>query len=82
MRRTAVFTALVLLAAAAGFADVNRDLGARFLVDARIGEISLMVLSDKRPPSDSMLLHIEPKDIHVFDKDEIDLPSDIGRNFL
>jgi ABC-type sugar transport system ATPase subunit len=45
------------------------NLGARFLVDTRIGEISLMVLSDERPPSDSISLHIEPKDIHVFDKD-------------
>ena len=44
------------------------NLGARFLIDARIEGNSFMVLSEKRPPSDSVELGIDPKDIHVFDK--------------
>jgi len=44
------------------------NLGARFLIDARVGGYSLMVLSDQPPGSDSIKLHIDPKDIHVFDK--------------
>lgn len=44
------------------------NLGARFLIDARIDGLSLMVLSEKRPDSDCIRLHIDPGEIHVFDK--------------
>jgi sn-glycerol 3-phosphate transport system ATP-binding protein len=44
------------------------NLGARFLIDARVDGNSIMVLSEVRPRSDSIKLHIHPKDIHVFDK--------------
>jgi len=44
------------------------NLGARFLIEARVNGISLMVLSDKRPDSDSLTLNVDPGDIHVFDK--------------
>ncbi len=45
------------------------NLGARFLIEARVAGYSLMVLSEQSPHSDSIKLHIDPKDIHVFDKD-------------
>jgi ABC-type sugar transport system ATPase subunit len=44
------------------------NLGARFLIDARVEGYSLMVLSEERPSSDSIKLHIDPSDIHVFEK--------------
>jgi ABC-type sugar transport system ATPase subunit len=44
------------------------NLGARFLIDARVDGRSFMVLSDERPCSDTIGLHIDPRDIHVFDK--------------
>jgi ABC-type sugar transport system ATPase subunit len=44
------------------------NLGARFLIDARVDGNSIMVLSEDRPRSESIKLHIQPKDIHVFDK--------------
>jgi sn-glycerol 3-phosphate transport system ATP-binding protein len=44
------------------------NLGARFLIEARLEGNSLMVLSEERPGSNSIKLHIDPKDIHVFDK--------------
>jgi ABC-type sugar transport system ATPase subunit len=44
------------------------NLGARFLIDARVDGNSLMVLAEDRPRSDSIKLFIHPKDIHVFDK--------------
>lgn len=44
------------------------NLGARFLIEARVNGISLMVLSDERPGSDSIKLQVDPRDIHVFDK--------------
>jgi ABC-type sugar transport system ATPase subunit len=44
------------------------NLGARFLIDARVQGYSIMVLSEDRPGTDSIQLHISPKDIHVFDK--------------
>jgi len=44
------------------------NLGARFLIDARVEGHSLMVLSGERPDSDTLKLRIDPKDIHVFDK--------------
>lgn len=44
------------------------NLGSRFLIEAKVDGYSLMVLSEKRPDSDSILLQIDPKDIHVFDK--------------
>jgi sn-glycerol 3-phosphate transport system ATP-binding protein len=44
------------------------NLGARFLIDARVEGNSIMVLSEDRPRSDTIELHIHPKDIHVFDK--------------
>lgn len=44
-------------------------LGARFLIDARVdGKNSLMVLSEEQPYSGSINLHIDSRDIHVFDK--------------
>jgi sn-glycerol 3-phosphate transport system ATP-binding protein len=44
------------------------NLGSRFLIDARVESNSFMVLSEERPRSDSVQLRIDPKDIHVFDK--------------
>jgi sn-glycerol 3-phosphate transport system ATP-binding protein len=44
------------------------NLGARFLIEARVDGNSIMVLSEDRPRSDSIKLHIHPKDVHVFDK--------------
>ena len=44
------------------------NLGARFLIDARIDGLSLMVLSEERPNSDTIKLQIDSGDIHVFDK--------------
>jgi ABC-type sugar transport system ATPase subunit len=44
------------------------NLGARFLIDARVNKNSLMVLSEEHPRSDSIKLRIDPRDIHVFDK--------------
>jgi ABC-type sugar transport system ATPase subunit len=44
------------------------NLGARFLIDAKVEGNSIMVLSEDRPRSDSIKLHIHPKDLHVFDK--------------
>ena len=44
------------------------NLGARFLVETRIEDTSLMVLSEQRPESDTLTLRIDPGDIHVFDK--------------
>ncbi len=44
------------------------NLGARFLIDARVDGNSLLVLSEERPDSNAIKLHIDPKDIHVFDK--------------
>ncbi len=44
------------------------NLGARFLIDARVDGISLMVLTGERPRSNAIRLHIDPEDIHVFDK--------------
>lgn len=43
------------------------NLGARFLINARIGTHSLMVLAEKRPSSDTIPLRMNPGDIHVFD---------------
>ena len=43
------------------------NLGSRFLIDARVKGHSLMVLSEERPSSESIELHIDPRDIHVFD---------------
>jgi ABC-type sugar transport system ATPase subunit len=45
------------------------NLGARFLIDARVAGRSLMVLSESNPRSDSIQIQINPGDIHVFDKD-------------
>jgi sn-glycerol 3-phosphate transport system ATP-binding protein len=44
------------------------NLGARFLIDARVDRNSIMVLSEERPHSNFIKLLIHPKDIHVFDK--------------
>jgi ABC-type sugar transport system ATPase subunit len=44
------------------------NLGAQFLIDARIEGLSLMVLSKERPGSEYIKLQIDPRDIHVFDK--------------
>jgi ABC-type sugar transport system ATPase subunit len=44
------------------------NLGPRFLINTRADGISLMVLSEKCPRSDSIALHIDPGDIHVFSK--------------
>lgn len=44
------------------------NLGSRFLIEAKMDGYSLMVLSEERPNSDSILLQIDPKDIHVFDQ--------------
>ena len=44
------------------------NLGARFLIDARVEGTSFMVLSEKRPDMNSIQLNIDSKDIHVFDK--------------
>jgi ABC-type sugar transport system ATPase subunit len=44
------------------------NLGARFLVETRVENTSLMVLSEQRPESDFITLRIDPGDIHVFDK--------------
>jgi sn-glycerol 3-phosphate transport system ATP-binding protein len=44
------------------------NLGARFLIDARVAGHSLMVLSELPPRSNTIKLHVDPKDIHVFDK--------------
>jgi len=45
------------------------NLGARFLIEARIEGNSLMVLSQERPSSTHVELSMDPRDIHVFDKD-------------
>jgi ABC-type sugar transport system ATPase subunit len=44
------------------------NLGARFLIDARVNGNSIMVLTEERPRSNSIKLRIHSKDIHVFDK--------------
>jgi ABC-type sugar transport system ATPase subunit len=44
------------------------NLGARFLVETRVENASLMVLSEQRPESDFITLQIDSGDIHVFDK--------------
>ncbi|MBN1566314.1 MAG: ABC transporter ATP-binding protein [Acidobacteria bacterium] len=43
------------------------NLGARFLINAKVGANSIMVLSENRPHSDSIKLSFHPKDIHVFE---------------
>lgn len=45
------------------------NLGSRFLINTLVDGNSLMVLSAEHPKSDSIKLHIDPGDIHVFDKD-------------
>jgi ABC-type sugar transport system ATPase subunit len=45
------------------------NLGSRFLIETKVDGYSLMALSDERPGSSTIRLHIDPKDIHVFDKD-------------
>ena len=47
---------------------IIENLGARFLIEARIDGKPLMVLSEQRPETDSISLHIDPGDIHVFDE--------------
>jgi ABC-type sugar transport system ATPase subunit len=44
------------------------NLGARFLIETKMEGHSLMVLSGERPNSDSIALHVDSRDIHVFDK--------------
>ena len=44
------------------------NLGSRFLIEAQVDGCSLMVLSEATPSSSTIALHIDPKDIHVFDK--------------
>jgi sn-glycerol 3-phosphate transport system ATP-binding protein len=44
------------------------NLGARFLIETRVDGKPLMVLSDQRPETDSVSLHIDSGDIHVFDE--------------
>jgi sn-glycerol 3-phosphate transport system ATP-binding protein len=44
------------------------NLGSRFLIDAKLEGNSLMVLAKEKPQSDAIELHIDPEDIHVFDK--------------
>jgi ABC-type sugar transport system ATPase subunit len=44
------------------------NLGPRFLIEAKVDGYSLMVLSEERPGSSTIRLHIDPKDVHVFDK--------------
>ena len=44
------------------------NLGARFLIETRVDEKPLMVLSEYRPETDSVSLHIDTGDIHVFDE--------------
>ena len=44
------------------------NLGARFLIDARVDGISIMVLSENRPISETISLKLHPRDIHVFDE--------------
>jgi ABC-type sugar transport system ATPase subunit len=44
------------------------NLGARYLIAARVEGRSLMVLSDEPPHSDSIHLNIDSGDIHVFDQ--------------
>jgi ABC-type sugar transport system ATPase subunit len=44
------------------------NLGARFLVETRVEDTVLMVLSEQRPESDFITLRIDSGDIHVFDK--------------
>ena len=43
------------------------NLGARFLFQAKIDDLSVMVLSEQRPSSDSTQLSIDFRDIHAFD---------------
>lgn len=52
-----------------GAVGLVENLGARFLVETRIGGTSIMVLTDEHPRSDWIELHIDPRDIHVFDKE-------------
>jgi ABC-type sugar transport system ATPase subunit len=44
------------------------NLGSRFLIDARVDGNSFMVLCEESPGTDTIGLHIDPRDIHVFDK--------------
>ena len=44
------------------------NLGSRFLIEAKVEGYSLMVLSEERPGLSTIQLHIDPKDMHVFDK--------------
>jgi ABC-type sugar transport system ATPase subunit len=45
------------------------NLGARFLINVKVGTHSLMVLSEKRPDSDSVQLRIDPESVYVFNQD-------------
>jgi ABC-type sugar transport system ATPase subunit len=44
------------------------NLGSRYLIDVRAGGIPLMVLSGEKPRQTAIELHIDPGDLHVFDK--------------
>lgn len=44
------------------------NLGARFLINARVDGVSIMVLSESRPVSETISLQLHPRDIHVFDE--------------
>jgi ABC-type sugar transport system ATPase subunit len=45
------------------------NLGTRSVVEVRAGNHSLLVLLEGKPPSGNINLNIDPKEIHVFDKD-------------
>ncbi len=51
-----------------GTVALIENLGARFLIETRIDGKPLMVLSEQRPETESVYLHVDPGDIHVFDQ--------------
>ena len=60
------------------------NLGARFLINVKIGAHSLMLLSDEPPRSNSIQMRIDPGDIHVFDKntgESLRYSSDFDHDF-
>ncbi len=61
--------AIKMNGAIAATVTLTENLGSRFLIETKVDGYSLMVLSEERPPSGTLRLHIDPKDIHVFDKD-------------
>lgn len=45
------------------------NLGLHVLVGLRLGSVSLTALTSERPSGDSLNISLDPKDIHVFEKD-------------